>query len=57
MEEWPLARLHPDAPSGLSSWWPRRLKQLTEIFGVQYISKHIAALQLTCGRAKTLMTL
>jgi hypothetical protein len=44
---WPLGGLHPDAPSGLSSWWPKRLKQLTDTFGVQFVSKNIASLQLT----------
>ena len=44
---WPLAGLHHEAPSGLSEWWPQRLKMLTQKFGAQHVSKHVAALQLT----------
>lgn len=44
---WPLAGLHREAPSGLSDWWPQRLKALTDKFGTQHVSRHIAALQLT----------
>ena len=44
---WPLAGLHHEAPLGLREWWPKRLKALTEKFGVQHVSRQVAALQLT----------
>ena len=49
---WPLAGLHHEAPSGLSSWWPQRLKKLTDKFGKQHVSRHVAALQLTPWASK-----
>ena len=44
---WPLAGLHPDAPSGLRGWWTARLKPLISEFGAQVVSNQVAAMQLT----------
>jgi hypothetical protein len=46
-EGWPLAGLHPEAPSDLRKWWLMRLKALTQKFGAQHVSRQVAALQLT----------
>jgi hypothetical protein len=47
MPGWPLAGLHPDAPSGLRGWWHARLRHLIERFGAHHVSRRVACLQAT----------
>lgn len=44
---WPLAGLHPEAPSGLSAVWQARLSSLIDAFGAQHVANSVAALPLT----------
>jgi hypothetical protein len=43
-EGWPLAALHPDAPSWLGTLWDRRLASLCHRFGAQHVSNAVAAI-------------
>lgn len=45
--DWPLAGLHPEAPSGLHGWWHARLRHLIESFGAHHVSRVVACLQVT----------
>jgi hypothetical protein len=40
---WPLSALHPDAPSGLSRRFDRRLAALVRRFGAQHVAHSVAA--------------
>jgi hypothetical protein len=44
---WPLAALHPDAPSGLRQWWHERLDHLMVAFGAHAVANAVAAVPLT----------
>jgi hypothetical protein len=44
---WPLAALHPDAPTGPATWWRRRAAALVDLFGAQHIANAVAAVFLT----------
>lgn len=46
VDGWPLAGMHPSAPSGMRDWWRPRLRKLSEIHGEQTISSNVAALQI-----------
>ena len=43
---WPLAALHPSAPSGLAERWRRRLASLVDLFGAQHVAHSVAAVYL-----------
>ncbi len=44
---WPLAALHPDAPSGTRRWWHERLEHLIVAFGARAVANAVAAVPLT----------
>jgi hypothetical protein len=44
---WPLAALHPDAPSGARRWWHERLEHLIVAFGARAVANAVAAVPLT----------
>ncbi|OBV38063.1 hypothetical protein [Janthinobacterium psychrotolerans] len=46
VDGWPLAGMHPSAPSGMRDWWRPRLRKLCEIHGEQTIASNVAALQI-----------
>jgi hypothetical protein len=46
-EGWPLAALHPDAPTGLARRWGRRLAPLIRLFGAQHVAHSVAAVFLS----------
>jgi hypothetical protein len=50
---WPLAALHPEAPSGLAERWRCRLEALVELFGAQHVSHSVAAVFLSPWPSET----
>jgi len=46
-EGWPLAALHPNAPSGMRRWWHDRLQRLIVAFGAREVANAVAAVPLT----------
>ncbi|WP_290602306.1 hypothetical protein [Janthinobacterium sp.] len=46
VDGWPLAGMHPSAPSGMRDWWRPRLRKLCEIHGERTIASNVAALQI-----------